>query len=156
MLPPVERGIEDADGDTGLPSVEEGELPEPVPEIVRVMFRVNVSTTVRVVMPGTVKVVVPVLVETEVMIVEGPVGEMIVELEGESAGDPSVEEGPTIGGVVIAKVSVVSVVTVVTFPPTGKLLETPVGPGMLDVLLLPVTGATGLEAGAVPVPDIVW
>jgi hypothetical protein len=37
---PVERGAEDPDGDmdpdgdTGLPSVEEGELPVPVPEMV--------------------------------------------------------------------------------------------------------------------------
>jgi hypothetical protein len=41
-------------------------------------------------------------------------------------------------------------------PCTAVLLETPVGPGMLDVLLLlPVTGATGLVPGAVPVPDMV-
>jgi hypothetical protein len=31
---PVESGIEDPDGDTGLPSVEEGELPVPEPEMV--------------------------------------------------------------------------------------------------------------------------
>jgi hypothetical protein len=96
---PVERGIEDPDCDTGLPSVEEGELPEPVPETVMVVFRVKVPTTVRVVMPGTVKVVVPVLVDKDVMVVEGPVGERIVELEDDPAGDPSVAEGPTIGGV---------------------------------------------------------
>jgi hypothetical protein len=96
---PVERGIEDPEGETGLPFVEEGELPDPVPEIVRVVFKVKVSTTVRVVIPGTVKVVVPVLVDTVVIVVEGPVGEMIVELEDDPAGDPSVEEGPTMGGV---------------------------------------------------------
>jgi hypothetical protein len=39
-----------------------------------VVFSVKVSTTVRVVMPGTVKVVVPVLVDTEVIVVDGPVG----------------------------------------------------------------------------------
>lgn len=100
--------------------------------------------------PGTVKVVVPVLVETEVIVVDGPVGERMVELEEDPAGDPSVEEGPTMGGVGMV------IVIVVTLPTTAELLETPVGPGMLDVLLLPVTGATGLVPGAVPVPDIVW
>jgi hypothetical protein len=40
VLAPVERGIEDSegdtdpDGDTGLPSVDEGELPVPEPEMV--------------------------------------------------------------------------------------------------------------------------
>jgi len=96
---PVERGIEDPDGDTGLPSVEEGEMPEPVPGTVMVVLRVKVSTTVRVVMPRTVKVVVPVLVDTVVIVVDGPVGARIVELEDDPAGDPSVEEGPTMGGV---------------------------------------------------------
>jgi hypothetical protein len=89
-----------------------------------VVFRVKVSTMVRVVMPGTVKVVVPVLVEKVVIVVEGPVGERMVELEDDPAGDPSVEEGPTMGGV-----GMVSVI-VVTFPWTAELLETPVGPGM--------------------------
>lgn len=79
---------------------------------------------VRVVIPGTVKVVVPVLVETLVIVVYGPVGERMVELEDDPAGDPSVEEGPTMGGV-----GMVSVI-VVTLPWTVELLETPVGPGV--------------------------
>ena len=74
----------------------------------------------------------------------------MVELEDDPAGDPSVEEGPTMGGV-----GMVSVI-VVTLPCTIELLETPVGPGVLDVLLLPMTGATGLVPGAVAVPDMVW
>lgn len=129
--------------------MEEGELPVPVR--VRVVFRVNVSTKVRVVMPGTVKVVVPVLVDCVVIVVEVPVGERMVELEDEPVGDPSVEEGPTMGGVgMVSVVYAVPDVIVVTLP------GTPVGPGMLDVLLPPVTGATGLVPGAVPVPDTVW
>jgi hypothetical protein len=56
------------------------------------------------VMPGTMKVVVPVLVEAVVMVVEGPVGERIVELEEDPAGDPTVEEGPTMGGVGMVRV----------------------------------------------------
>lgn len=122
-----------------------------MPVMVRVVFRVNVSTTVRVVIPGTVKVVVPVLVDWMVIVVEGLVGERTVELEDDPAGDPSVEEGPTMGGVgIVSVVYAVPDVIVVTLP------GTPVGPGMLDVLLLPVTGATGLEPGAVPVPETVW
>lgn len=129
----------------------------PVPVMVRVVFRVNVSTTVRVVMPGTVKVVVPVLVDWVVMVVEGPVGERMVELEDEPAADPSVDEGPTTGGVgMVSVVYAVPVEIVVILPTTAVLLETPVGPTMLEVLLLPVTGAMGLEPGAAPVPDIVW
>jgi hypothetical protein len=74
-----------------------------------VVFRVNVSTMVRVVIPGTVKVVVPVLVERVVIVVDGPVGERMVELlEDDPAGDPSVEEGPTTGGVGMVSVIVVT------------------------------------------------
>ena len=38
------------------------------------MFSVKFSTTVLVVIPVTLKVVVPVLVDTEVIVVDGPVG----------------------------------------------------------------------------------
>jgi hypothetical protein len=142
---PVESGME---GAAGLPSVEE-ELP--VPEIVMVVFRVYVSVPVIVVIPGTVKVKVSVLVVSETAAV-GPSGEVKLEKDEGETGEPSVEDvlPPVDNGIVTVYVVPVEMVTLRV---TGMLLETPVGPTKLDVLLVPVTGATGVELEPVPYPD---
>ena len=77
------------------------------------------------------------------------------ELEG-AIGLPSVEEDELPVPVIVTVVLSVTVPVLVMRPveevelteATG-LEETPVGPGRLEVLLLPVTGATGVE---LPVP----
>jgi hypothetical protein len=142
---PVESGME---GAAGLPSVEE-ELP--VPEIVMVVFRVYVSVPVIVVIPGTVKVKVSVLVVSETAAV-GPSGEVKLEKDEGETGEPSVEDvlPPVDNGIVTVYLVPVEMVTLRV---TGMLLETPVGPTKLDVLLVPVTGATGVELEPVPYPD---
>jgi hypothetical protein len=136
------------EGAAGLPSVEE-ELP--VPEIVMVVFRVYVSVPVIVVIPGTVKVKVSVLVVSETAAV-GPSGEVKLEKDEGETGEPSVEDvlPPVDNGIVTVYVVPVEMVTLRV---TGMLLETPVGPTKLDVLLVPVTGATGVELEPVPYPD---
>jgi hypothetical protein len=143
VVSPVERGTE---GVAGLPSVEE-ELP--VPEIVMVVLKVYVSVPVMVVMPGTVYVRVPVLVVCEVIVAVGPSGEVKLEKDDGETGEPSVEDvlPPVDNGIVTVYVVPVEMVTLRV---TDTLLETPVGPTKLDVLLVPVTGATGVALEPVP------
>lgn len=74
MVPPVESGMVELDGVAGLSSVEDDELP--VPEIVIVLLKVYVSVPVMVVMPGTVKVRVSVVVVCDVIVADGPRGEV--------------------------------------------------------------------------------
>lgn len=109
-----------------------------------------------VVIPGTVNVRVPVLVVCDVIVPVGPTGEVEFEKEDGETGEPSVEDVlPPVGtGTVI--VYVVPVEMVVMLLDTDALLETPVGPGKLDVLLLPVTGAMGVELETVPYPGTLW
>jgi hypothetical protein len=145
VVSPVESGM---DGVAGLPSVKE-ELP--VPEMVMAGFRVYVSVPVIVAMPGTVKVRVPVLVVCETVAV-GPSGEVKLEKDDGETGEPSVEDVLPPIGTGIVTVYVVPV-EMVTLRVTGMLLETPVGPTKLDVLLVPVTGETGVELEPVPYPD---
>ena len=90
---PVESGMEGVAGPT---SVEEDGLP--VPDIVIVVFKVNVSVPVRVVRPGIVKVRVPVLVVCDVIVAVGPTGEVKLEKEDGVTGEPSIEdELPPVG-----------------------------------------------------------
>lgn len=80
----------------------------------------------------------------------GPRGEVELEKEDGETGEPSVEDVVPPVGTGIVTVKVVPVEMVVTLRVTETLLETPVGPGKLDVLLLPVTGATGIELEIFP------
>lgn len=70
-------------------------------------------------------------------------------------GEPSVEDMvPPVG---TGRVTVYVVpIEMVILRVTDTLLETPVGPGKLDVLLLPVTGATSVELETVPYPGRLW
>jgi hypothetical protein len=110
-----------------------------------------VSVPVIVVIPGTVKVKVSVLVVSETAAV-GPSGEVKLEKDEGETGEPSVEDvlPPVDNGIVTVYVVPVEMVTLRV---TGMLLEIPVGPTKLDVLLVPVTGATGVELEPVPYPD---
>jgi hypothetical protein len=116
---------------------------------VRVVFRVYVSVPVIVVMPGTVYVRVPVLVVCEVIVAVGPSGEVKLEKDDGETGEPSVEDVLPPVGTGIVTLYVVPV-EMVTLRVTEMLLETPVGPIKLDVLLVPVTRATGVELEPVP------
>ena len=117
--------MEEVDGVAGPTSVEEDELP--VPEIVMVVFKVNVSIPVMVVRPGTVKVVVLVLVVCDVIVAVGLTGEVKLEKEDGVTGEPSVEDVvPPVGA---GRVTVYVVpIEIVTFLVTDMLLEAPVGP----------------------------
>jgi hypothetical protein len=99
---------------------------------------------VTVVMPGTVKVRVPVLVVWDVIVAVGPTGRVKLEEEEGDMGEPSVEDVLAPVGRGRVTVKVVPVEMVLTLRDNDTLLETPVGPARVEVLLLPVTGATGV------------
>lgn len=79
------------------------------------------------------------------MLPVGPTGK--VELEAVT-GEPSVDDVLPVGTGRV-DVYVVAVEMVVTLP-EYVLLETPVGPGKLEVLLVPVTGGPVVKVEIVP------
>lgn len=83
------------------------------------------------------------------MIVVGPDGRVELETEDGKTGEPSVDEVTLLVGIVIVYVVPVEMVMLLVI--TG-VLETPVGPGRLEVLELPVTGAIGVELDKDSVP----
>jgi hypothetical protein len=93
-----------------------------------------------------------VLVVCDVIVVVGPSGEVKLEKDDGETGEPSVEDvlPPVDNGIVTVYLVPVEMVTLRV---TEMLLETLVGPTKLEVLLVPVTGATGVEIEPVPYPD---
>lgn len=79
--------------------------------------------------------------------VVGPDGR--VEFEVGKTGEPSVDEVTLLVGTVIVYVVPVEIVMLLV---TTGLLDTPVGSGRLEVLLVPVTGAMGVEYDRLSVP----
>jgi hypothetical protein len=93
-----------------------------------------------------------VLVVCDVIFAVGPSGEVKLEKDDGETGEPSVEDvlPPVDNGIVTVYLVPVEMVTLRV---TEMLLETLVGPTKLEVLLVPVTGATGVEIEPVPYPD---